>query len=97
MGGRLKADGSVDVKAGKGKFTIPVSSDVLAELASDSELLLSWEEQGWDNGDGVTAWAFPIKPAGDAKQPDGPSQGSDDSSSGSRVIPLQPGLPKTGC
>lgn len=97
MGGRLKARELLNVAAGKGEFKIPVSGDVLADLAEDSELLLSWEEQGTQRGDGVTAWAFPIKPAGDAKQPDGPSQGPDDSSSGSRVIPLQPGLPKTGC
>ena len=97
MGGRLKADGSVEVQAGKGKFTIPVSSEVLAELASDSELLLSWEEQGKDNGDGVTAWAYPIQPAGDQPKPDKP--GKPDKPDGPGVVdkPLKPGMPKTGC
>lgn len=107
MGGRLKADGSLELQAGKGTFTIPLADGVFAALAQDSQLLLSWEEQGTDHGDGVTAWAYPIIPQGASEKPSvepsaqptaSPSQsGQPQGGKDATRKPLRPMPPKTGC
>ena len=88
MGGRLRASAETDVQQGAGTMRIPVAADALERLAPDGRLLLSWAEAGHNNGDGVTAWSYPIV-AGDGPEPSpSPTAAPGDD--------VTPGLPRTG-
>ena len=64
MGGRLKAEGTQEVSAGAGTLRIKLPDGVRAQLAEDARLLLSWEEAGQSNGDGVTSSGRARRPTG---------------------------------
>lgn len=68
MGGRMKAKALTQVAVGTGQLRIPIADGVAESLARNSELLLSFAENR-DNGNGVTAWAYPIVPAGPTSPP----------------------------
>lgn len=105
MGGRLKAEGSVSVKAGKGELSVPLAKGVHEDIAKDSKLLLAFAERR-ENGDGVNAWSYPIVPAG--AEPTGtptatvqPTKSTPEPSVTAKPVPTvtslpKPGLPNTG-
>lgn len=68
MGGRLKAEVTVETDGGSGSLIIPLDEGVYDGLDEESLLLVSFAQYS-ENGDGVDAWAFPVT-LDDAGQPE---------------------------